>query len=815
MKKISFSGHVLPHLVAVAVFFLITVFFFNPVFFENKALSQHDIQQFLGASKELRDFRTATGEEGLWANSMFSGMPAYLVNLDWSDGVLVSVKKIMSLLLPHPVANVFLAFLSYYVLLISFRVRPWFAIAGGLAFGLSSFVIIGLAAGHNARIGAMAFMPLVMAGIHLVFSGNRWLGVGVTTVGMSLHLRENHLQMTYYLLLIVLVYGLVQLISGIIERRVRQVLLNVGILVPAVLLAVATFLGPFWAISEYSRYSIRGPSELRPAGQGDASGLSKSYAFEYSNGLSEPFTLLIPNFLGGSTTDYLVRNEESETYKALAGARDEQVANQLAAYSSAYWGPQSNTAPYYAGAVVMTLFVIGLVFAPRIHLFWLAPLCILSLAMSWGDSFTTFNYALFDFLPGYNKFRSVTFALTILLFCLPLLGLLGLEEMIKHPLSDKTRTKAILAFATVPGLCLVFALMGNFGSYLRPEETELPAWFWQALKKDRFNLLQADAWRSFWFSIITAGVIFISWRKWITATWALPAVLVLLVALDLSLINRRYLTKDSYQRKSSLQAMVASDADLEIQKDKSHYRVFNLQNPFNEARTSYFHHSVGGYHGAKIRRYQDLIDSAINQEYSGFITRARQGDFELADYPVLNMLNTRYLVFGPGADNVIENPYANGNAWFVGQVVPARNPADELARVRTLNTKTVAVVDTSQFSFRERSYLVDTTTSISLQEYRPNKLVYQSDNAQEGFVVFSEIFYPKGWRVTVDGKPAELVRANYVLRALPLEPGSHRIEMVFDPAPYRIGNPVSAAAGWTVLVLVLLTLGISFRNATS
>jgi hypothetical protein len=812
MKKISFTGQVLPHVVAVLVFFLITVFFFHPIFFENKALSQHDIQQFLGASKELRDFRESTGQEGLWANSMFSGMPAYLVNLDWSDGAIVTLKKIMSLFLPHPVANIFLAFVSYYILLLVFRIRPGFAIAGALAFGLTSFMIIGLVAGHNARIGAIAFMPLAMAGIHLVFSGKRWLGFGVTALGMAFHLRENHLQMTYYLLLIVLVYGLVQLVYAIREKRVKEIFVSIGWLVPAVLLAAATFLGPFWAITEYTRYSIRGPSEISNPAATDASGLSKEYAFEYSNGLSEPFTLLIPNFLGGATSDYLVRDEESETYRALAGARDQQTANQLAAYSSAYWGPQSNTAPYYAGAVMITLFVIGLGFAPRKYVYWLGPLALLSIIMSWGDSLPGFNYFLFDYLPGYNKFRSVTFALTIILFCVPLLGLLGLEELLKQPLSDKTRTKALVTLFAVPGLCLIFAVLGNLGSYLRAEETQLPTWFWQALKKDRVALLQADAWRSFWFALLAMGAILAAWQKWVKATWALPATLVILVALDLTLINRRYLTAENYQRKSNQRTIESTEADQEVLKDKTYYRVFNLQNPFNEARTSYFHHSLGGYHGAKLRRYQELIDSAINTEYTRFISNARQGNFELTNYPVLNMLNARYLVFGPSADNVIENPEANGNAWFVTDVIGVSGATAELQQVRKINSKTTAVVDETKFKIDGEEFSVDSLAAIRLLEYQPNKLVYESVNTQPGFAVFSEIYYPKGWTVSVDGEPASLLRANFVLRALPLPAGTHRIEMVFDPAPYRIGNPVSAAAGWIVVLIVLATLGISLRK---
>jgi hypothetical protein len=812
MKKISFQDHVLPHLVAPLVFLLTTVFFFSPVFFENKALVQHDIQQFLGASKELRDFRDATGKEGLWANSMFSGMPAYLVNLDWSDGAITSLKKVLAIFLPHPVSNIFLAFVCYYVLLLVFRIRTGFAIAGALAFGLSSFMIIGLVAGHNARIGAIAFMPLVVAGVHLVFSNRRLPGFALTALGMALHLRENHLQMTYYLLLLVLAYGLVALVYALREKVLKDFFVRVGVLVPAVLIGVATFFGPLWAISEYTRYSIRGPSEIAAKTDPEARGLSKAYAFDYSNGPAEPFTLLIPNFLGGATADYLVRDEKSETYRALVNARDQQLANQLAAYSGAYWGPQSNTAPYYAGAVVVALVVVGLFFAPRKQIFWLAPAALLGVAMSWGDNFAAFNYFLFDYLPGYNKFRSVTFALIIPLFAMPLLGLLGLEELLKQKWNEKIRTRALAALFAVPALCLFIALIGNFGPYLRPGETELPTWFWQALKKDRLGLLRADAWRSFWFSLLAAVAIFAAWRQWIKTTWALPVALTVLVAADLFLLNRRYISEENYQRKSSRQVLVPAEADSFIAQDKNRFRVFNLQGPFNEARTSYFHHSVGGYHGAKLRRYQDLIDSAINREYSRFIAGARQGNFDTQTLPVLNMLNTKYIVYGPEKENVIENPYAAGPAWFVSEIISASSPAGELMKVQSLDIRRQAVVDQSKFKIETQHFLVDSMASVEMVEHQPNKLVYRSRNNHEGFLVFSEIFYQPGWRAAIDGAPAPLLRANYVLRALQVPAGEHLIEMQFDPACYRVGNPITAAASWAVLLIFVASVAALFRK---
>lgn len=362
MRKIKF-GDVLPHGVAVVVFLLVTLTFFSPVFFENRSLDQQDIQQHIGSSKSLRDYREATGQEGLWAPSMFSGMPAYLVNLEWSDGVVVTMKKVLTLFLPHPIRNIYAAFICYYILLLAFRVRPYLALAGALAFGLSSYMIIGLSVGHNARIGAIAFMPLVMAGIHLAFTGKRVLGFGVTAAGLAFQLRENHLQITYYLILIVAVYGLVQLIIAFREKQLKEFFTSLAILIPAAVIASATFFGQFWAITEYTRYSIRGPSELAKA---HSDGLTKAYAFVYNYGIWEPMTLLVPQFYGGSSMKAFVSDAKSESYKALSTAENNDLANRLANYTSEYWGPQSATiGPYYSGAIIVFLFVLGIVFAER------------------------------------------------------------------------------------------------------------------------------------------------------------------------------------------------------------------------------------------------------------------------------------------------------------------------------------------------------------------------------------------------------------------------------------------------------------------
>jgi hypothetical protein len=398
MKKIRFSEHVLPHLLALIVFLVVALFFFKPVFFDRKSLQQHDIEMWEGSAKGLRDYRDQTGEEGLWASQMFSGMPAYLINVEWSNKAVSVIKQIMTLSLPHPVANIFAAFISYYILLLCFGVRPYLSIAGAIAFGLSSYMIVGLLAGHNGRVGAIAFMPLIMGGIHLVFSRKWVLGFAVTAAGFALHLRENHLQMTYYLAMIVAVYGIVQLVYMYKSGLVSEWFKSVGFLVPAVILGVCTFLGPLWAITEYSPYSMRGQSELVSPGKQEGpeqTGLGKSYAFEFSNAILEPMTLMIPNFYGGSTSNFLVQDQESETYKSLAQSGDNKTANELAAYSSAYWGPQRLAIPYYAGAVIVFLFIFGIVFGDKKWRWWLVSLTVLSIVLSWGKNFEALNYFMF------------------------------------------------------------------------------------------------------------------------------------------------------------------------------------------------------------------------------------------------------------------------------------------------------------------------------------------------------------------------------------------------------------------------------------
>jgi len=812
MKKIDFYKDVLPHAVAVLVFLVVTVLFFNPVFFDNKTLDQHDIQQFQGSSKSIADYRAATGEEALWAPSMFSGMPAYLVSLRWSDGPVVWVKRILSLFLPHPIANIFLAFLCYYILLLSFGVRPYLAIAGGLAFGLSSYVIIGLGAGHSARIGAIAFMPLVMAGIHLTFSKKRLIGFAVAALGLALHLRENHLQITYYLMLIVLVYGLVQLIYAYREKQIKDFFTSIVILIPAVVVAAGSFFGQFWAIKEYEQYSIRGPSELvKPNSTEAVDGLSKSYAFSYQYGIWEPSSLLIPNFYGGITKEpAFVNDQNSETYKALVNSSDNQLANQLVNYTSTYWGPGSGGA-YYAGSIIIFLFVVGILLADKKYVWWLVPLAVLSIFLSWGDSFSTFNYFLFDYLPGYNNFRSFSFGLIIILFTMPLLGMIGLEKFLSTELTKDIKRKLLIAFGATGGVCLLVLLFAGMGSFVREGESELPAWFLKALHADRRSLLRDDAFRSLAFITSIFIMLYFNVGKKVSAL-GFYAFLIFMVTMDLSIVDKRYFSKDKFQGKRDNAFIVPTNADQAILQDKSYYRVYSLKGPFLEARTSYFHHSLGGYHGAKLRRYQDLYDSCIIPQTAKLAGDWQARKLEYDKYGAINMLNAKYIVYGTEANNIIVNPAAVGNAWFVKELAQVSSPTEELKRTGEVDTRNVAVIDNSKFKTQDLKFTFDSTASILLKDFTPPHIKYESQTSTDGLAVFSEIYYPQGWHAFIDGKETEILRADYVLRALAVPAGKHEIEFKFEPKPYLIGNKVTLASSWVMLLISLGCLGWSMKK---
>ncbi|QNH61921.1 YfhO family protein [Hymenobacter sediminicola] len=833
---------VLPHLLAVLVFLALAVLYFSPIVFDGKTLSQHDIVQFNGGAHEAQLYREATGKEALWTNSMFSGMPTYLISTHFTGDLSIYLQKIFTLGLPAVVANLFLALVCGYVLFVALGLSPVVSGVGAIALGFTSYNLVILAAGHNTKSLALAYAPVVLAGLIVAFRRNKWLGTGLFAVGLAMNVRANHLQITYYLLLLVLVCGIVELIGAVRENRLPDFLARTGLLAVAALLAVGVSFGRLYTTIEYGKYSIRGKSELKtppptapgqqaatPAGDDGAggSGLDRDYAFGWSYGVGESITLLIPNFYGGASQSKL--SDDSETGKALAamGLPPVQLSDYLA-HMPTYWGDQPITSgPVYVGAIVCFLFVLGLFVADRRLRIWLLVGTILSIVLAWGKNFESFNYLMFDYFPGYNKFRSVSMALVIAQLAMPLLAVLALARVLRsratatsaagasmHPslaaLSAKTTTdapetadlkrKLLLALGITVGVCLLAFLIGLGADFASPIDAQLQQQGFplDALRQDRAAMLRGDVFRSIVFIVLAAGALWFYLQRKLSAVMA-AALVGVLTLVDLWSVDKRYLNDANFQRETVAQQFVPSAADQQILQDKDlSYRVLNAANPFNEANTSYFHKSIGGYHGAKLRRYQDLIDRQIS----------------LNNTQVLNMLNTRYVIVPaqapqqqgqPGQpEQVQRNPGALGNAWFVNDIQKVQTPDQEIQALTGLNAATTAVVDATKFPLAKTSYAAPGST-IALTNYSPDALTYRATATADAFVVFSEIYYADGWNAYLDGKLVPHLRANYVLRAMPLPAGTHTIEFKFEPTEYAIGNTVSLVSS-VLLILVLLGL---------
>ena len=800
----------MPHAIALAVFLITAVAFYSPLFFENKQIYQNDVLQGVSSGSEVMEFREETGEEALWTNSMFSGMPAYLINVKW-DTVIPQVQKVLGLFLPEPARTTFLAFLCFYILLISFGVNPYLAIAGGLAYGLNTFNIVSIEAGHMWKVRAIAYMPLVLAGVHLCFSRkNLLIGSALAALGTALELQANHLQITYYLFLIIVVYGLVQVIFHIRKKEAHLLLRPIAFLALAGTLGVMSNVGRIWAAVEYGKYSIRGKSELTSNTE-SAGGLDRDYAFRWSSGVSESFTFLVPNFMGGASVQPLDRDSQLGESLRRNGAPPQQV-RQLTEQARTYWGNQPGVAgPIYGGVIVLFLFVLGFFFVEPKYKIWLATIAVFSIMLSWGKNFPSFNYFIFEALPGYDKFRAVSMTVSMTLLALPLLGFIAIDNLIRSPWGDKEVKRFLYAVGITAGLSAIFALIGpSLFSFVSTNDSQLPDWYQRAIVVDRKGLLRADAWRSTLLVLAFAAVIWFKMKGKLNTAIS-STLLVILVLLDLWGIDRRYINEENYQRRPEQTFAPRNEADEAILQDPDvHYRVLNLQDPFNEARTSAFHKSIGGYHGAKMRRYQELIENRLFGEMQQLIQGLQNGQRPFAELHTLNMLNTKYFVAGPQRNAVIPNDAALGNAWFAQRVIPVQTADDELAQLAHLDTREAAVVNTSKFDEVNTQY--DSASRISLVEYRPNYLKYEYQTQTPSFAVFSEVYYPVGWQAYVDGEPADHVQTNYVLRGMSLPVGSHDVEFKFQPRVYTAGNPIGFTSSILILLWMLGAVGWSVRQ---
>lgn len=800
---------------AIIIFLLISIIYMFPAL-EGKNIRQQDVVQYKGMSKELVDYREATGEEALWTNSTFSGMPGYMISTKYKNNVLRVFHKIFILNNWRPICFIFLYLIGAYISLLAFRVDKWLSIVGAIAYAFSSYFFVIIEVGHISKVLALGYLPPIVAGVHLAFQKKYLLGSVIMGLFLSLQLLVVHLQITYYTLIITLFYGLFELIYSIREKRMKSFAIAAITLSIAAILAVASNFSNIWVSYEYGKYTIRGKSDLTLDAENQTSGLDKDYATQWSYGVDETLTLLIPNFMGGSSGNPIP--EKSKTFELLKKIQGAAQARKSIRQMPTYWGDQPVTSgPVYVGALMIFLFVLGLYLVKGKLKWWLVSVTVISILLAWGRNFPGLTNFFLDYVPGYNKFRTVAMILVIAEFSIPLLGILAVNKILKDKIDKKLLQKYILrSFYITGGICLFFILFaGSLFSfqasidqqYLDQGATD----FVNALQADRLMLLRRDAFRSLIFAALGALVLYLYIQDKLKTAYMIAG-LGLIILIDMWGVNKRYLNSDNFvSNREYKNPITKSKADEFILRDTDpNYRVLNLSvSPFQDATTSYYHKSLGGYHGAKIRRYQELFDFRIVPELQMVIGGLQQNSLALADSALtqcnaLNMLNTRYFIYNPEAPPLF-NRSSLGNAWFVSSVEWVENADDEIALLADVNPATTAVIDT-KFTDELDGFIPSQhngSSFISLTDYAPNKLSYRSSSDSKQLAVFSEIYYPKGWEVTIDGEPASYFRVNYVLRAMLVPEGKHNIEFEFRPASYYTGEKI-ALAGSSILLLLLL-----------
>ena len=812
-----FVKSVLPHIAVVILFSILTYVYLLPVL-QGKELAQHDITQSLSMSHEVRSIWKETGELPLWTNSMFGGMPSYQIWMDYPSNVVTHCINFIKIFFPDTPQYVFLCMLCMYILLFVYTRNHWIGIIGGIAFAFGTFNIISLDAGHTSKVRCIAFMAAILAGIVSAYRGRYLFGAALVALVLGMQIRSNHFQISYYTFMSALVLGVYFLVMAIRGKKMLNFLKATGILLIAAMLAVGANAAQLWVTYEYSNATIRGgKSELahKAENQAKEGGLDKDYAFSWSYGKLETFTLLIPNFMGGASSEELSENSnlyEEFTKKGVPRQQAKGIMGQV----PTYWGDQPFTAgPTYYGAVICFLFVLGM-FVVKSPLKWaFFALGALMMLLGWGRNLMFFNELFFNYFPMYNKFRTPSMALVVTNLSVIFIAGLGVHEVINGKLTKQEIFDGLKkSVAIILGIILLVGIGGSFMfDFKAAIDSQLTQSGWpvDALRQDRAALLRADAIRSFIFIAIAALLVWGFIEKKIKQSHLLAGI-TLLVLVDLWQVCKRYLNEEDFVTKSAREKMFQpSKTDLQILQDKDpYYRVLNLTtSTFNDAKTSYFHKSVGGYHAAKLRRYQELIEKQITKN----MARLNKG-LGNDNIPVLNMLNMKYVI--ASKDDVIRNPNAMGNAWFVSSYRLVENADEEINALSNFNPAELAIIDQ-----RFKDYLAGLpsptrgTGTIELKDYHPNRLKYESNSGEEQLAVFSEIYYDekKDWKVFIDGKPIEHIRVNYVLRALRIPEGKHTIEFKFEPRSYYTGENISLAFSSLTLLLVLLTVVVEVRKS--
>lgn len=829
MNKIK---KMIPDALAVVFFILIGLAYFYVPTTEGLVLTGHDHTGGSGAGAELVEYLERTGEYTRWTNSQFGGMPTYQMSPSYgSTDVLSAVEHVYQLGLPTYVMYVFIMLLGFYILLRAFNFKVWMSALGAILWAFSSYYFIIIAAGHIWKFMALSFIPPTIAGLVLCYRGKYIAGGVVTAFFTALQIYSNHIQMSYYFLSVMLLMALAYLIQAVREHRVGEWVKATGVLVIAGILGVCINLSNLYHTYQYSKESMRSKSELThkdikdPSNQ-TSSGLERDYITQWSYGIGETWTLLVPNTKGGATVPLTM----SETAMKKADPQFAPIYQSL----GQYWGEQPGTSgPVYVGAFVLTLFVLGLFIVKGPMKWCLLAATILSILLSWGKNFMGFTDFFLDYVPMYDKFRTVASILVVAEFTIPLLAMLALKELLEKPDLLPQRMKAVyISAALTGGVALLFALMPDvfFGNYISTMEQNMFQQAGQAgyipqdmimpilsnLEDMRRAVFVSDAWRS--ALIVAIGLLLlIAFRmKKMNATMV-TASLIVLCLIDMWQVNKRYLNDEMFTEPvSNMKETVKTPADEMILQDKSlDYRVLNLAtNTFNESNTSFFHKSIGGYHPAKLRRYQEVIEEHIAPEMSALGAAAAKAGGMLDSingdsiFPVLNMLNTKYVIMPlqDGKTFPVLNPHANGNGWFVSRVKYVNNADEEILALHDTPLKEVAVVDKKfkeQLGNAAEQQPKDSLSTVKLTHYDANALTYEINSQKGGVVVFSENYYP-GWTATIDGNPVEIARANYILRAIQVPAGKHVVEFKFDPTSVHVTEGIAYGA------LIILLLGVLF-----
>ncbi|NHM04269.1 YfhO family protein [Flavobacterium celericrescens] len=827
MKKIN---KVVPHLLVLIGFVLVSIIYFYPVLQGDK-IFQSDIVQYTGMAKEQNDFRKESNEEPYWTNSAFGGMPTYQLGAKYPNDAIGALDDILRFL-PRPADYLFLYFLGFYVLLMVLKVDPLKAFFGALAFGLSTYLIIILGVGHNAKAHAIAYMPMVVAGVLLVFQKRFIIGGLVTMLAAALEINANHFQMTYYLLFLLAIMAVYYIVIAVKNKEYLDLGKTFGVFAIAGILALGANATNLMATAEYTDFSIRGKSELtfKPDGSKNTtnSAMEHEYITEYSYGIAESFNLIAPRLFGGGNSETL--GEESALYTFLLnyGATPAEALQTVEYYGKTYWGDQPIVAaPAYIGAIVFFLAVLGLFHDQRKVKYVFLAGAIVSLLLSWGKNFDGLTRFFIDFVPFYDKFRAVSSIQVVLELCIPVMAIMGLQSFFSTE-KEKQWSSLWKATATSLGLIVILFLAKGVFNFSGAMDEQLIQMFGEsqdksfginfinALKEDRMNFYTSDLLRSGLLISVAAIALWLFIKNKLAATTTIVVVGFFMVA-DLFMVDKRYVYNNPDQFKSAREVDMpfeATEVDNHILKDTSNYRVYEIQGRM-QARTSYFHKSVGGYSAVRPRRFDQLFDYNVEKNINELGSSI---DFKTFTFtksnPILDMLNVKYVIVPTGQGDVpITNPFANGNAWFVEKVKKVNSADEEIKALNEINTKEVAVSrkekDEKNFEM-SLPFRIDSLANIQLISHKPNYLKYVSNNKNYGFAVFSEMYYQNGWKATIDGKETPIFRVNYVLRGLNVPAGKHTIEFKFEPQVVKTGSTIALIS--SIGMLLLIGTGVYLEN---